>query len=52
MCPPPNLDEIGPRLGERFPDIRLRDQNGLELDLHQERDGHKALVVFIRSASW
>ena len=43
---------IGPRLGERFPDVRLPDQDGTEVDLHAARDGRRALVLFYRSASW
>ncbi|HEX2710682.1 MAG TPA: hypothetical protein VHM88_00455 [Candidatus Acidoferrales bacterium] len=42
----------GPRIGERFPDVRLPDQTGAIVDLHEARDGHTALVVFYRSARW
>ena len=43
---------IGPRIGERFPDIVLSDQYGRIVDLHAERRDRKAIVVFYRSASW
>lgn len=43
---------IGPRVGERFPDVRLPDQSGREVDLHAARGGRRAVVVFFRSAKW
>jgi peroxiredoxin len=43
---------IGPQIGERFPDMRLPDQHGNVIDLHAARAGHRAFVVFYRSASW
>lgn len=43
---------IGPREGERFPDVRLPDQTGAVVDLHLARGGRPALVVFHRSAAW
>jgi hypothetical protein len=42
----------GPAVGARFPDIILPDQHGQRIDLHQARNGRRALVVFYRSASW
>ena len=50
----PVLDflKIGPSLGGRFPDIRLPDQTGRLVDLHIDRAGQPALVVFYRSARW
>jgi peroxiredoxin len=52
--PFPEIDfsTIGPQMGERFPDVRLPNQHGKEVDLHAARDGGAALVVFYRSASW
>jgi hypothetical protein len=50
--PPRDFDRIGPRLGERFPEVRLPDQAGRSVDLHRARDGRRALVVFHRSADW
>jgi len=43
---------IGPRVGERFPDVRLPDQGGDIVDLHARRAGRRALFVIYRSASW
>jgi peroxiredoxin len=43
---------MGPRVGERFPDVVLPDQHGQLVDLHKTRAGGKGLVVFYRSASW
>lgn len=43
---------IGPKLGERFPDVTLPDQHGQLVDLHAARGRGKALVVFNRSAKW
>ncbi|MPZ88722.1 MAG: hypothetical protein GEU81_11745 [Nitriliruptorales bacterium] len=43
---------IGPQVGERFPDVRLPDQHGRAVDLHQARAGRAALVVLYRSAEW
>jgi peroxiredoxin len=43
---------IGPAVGERFPDVVLPDQHGQRIDLHQARNGRRALVVFYRSAGW
>jgi peroxiredoxin len=50
--PPRDFTLIGPRIGERFPDVRLPDQWGQPVDLHQARGGKRALVVFHRSAEW
>lgn len=47
-----DFDTIGPRVGERFPDVRLPDQHGVVVDLHAARRGKPALVVFYRSARW
>ena len=43
---------IGPKLGERFPDVVLPDQHGLVVDLHKVRGDRRALIVFERSALW
>ena len=47
-----DFERVGPRVGERFPDVRLPDQHGQEIDLHAARRGRRALVVVYRSASW
>lgn len=45
-----NFDDIGPRVGTRFPDLVLPDQNGELVDI-SDRDGG-AIVLFYRSADW
>ena len=50
--PPRDFRLIGPREGQRFPDVRLPDQDGTVVDLHAARAGRPALVVFYRSAEW
>ena len=47
-----NYAGIGPAIGTRFPDVRLPDQGGRQIDLHQARAGRPAIVVFYRSARW
>jgi hypothetical protein len=50
--PPRDFRTIGPKEGQRFPDVRLLDQTGARVDLHTHRAGRPALVVFYRSADW
>ncbi len=50
--PPRDFNTIGPKEGQRFPDVRLPDQSGGVVDLHEQRAGRRALVVFYRSADW
>ena len=50
--PPRDFATIGPKEGQRFPDVRLPDQTGTLVDLHARRAGRRALVVFYRSAEW
>lgn len=47
-----DFEEIGPAVGTRFPDVRLPNQRGDLVDVHRDRGGRRALVVFIRSADW
>jgi hypothetical protein len=42
----------GPAIGERLPDFVLPNQRGEQVDFHADRSGHKAAVVFQRSAVW
>jgi hypothetical protein len=49
---PVDFDEIGPPIGQRFPDVVLPDQTGRAVDLHTDRAGRPALVVVHRSADW
>ena len=42
----------GPEVGTPLPGFRLRSAAGPGIDLHEDRDGSKAAVVFFRSAVW
>ncbi len=42
----------GPDVGEVLPDVVAVDQNGRTVDLHQDRAGAPAVLVFYRSAVW
>jgi hypothetical protein len=42
----------GPDVGQRLPDIVAIDQTGRLVDVHEDRDGQPAVVVFYRSAVW
>lgn len=42
----------GPAVGERLPDIVAPDQHGDLVDVHTDRAGRPAVVVFYRSAVW
>ena len=52
--PIPEIDtaNLGPIVGERFPDVVLPDQNGNMIDFHKHRSGRKAMLVVHRSADW
>jgi hypothetical protein len=42
----------GPEIGTRLPDIRCQAADGNIVDLHVDRAGKPAVVVFYRSAVW
>lgn len=42
----------GPALGARLPTITAIDQHGRQIDMHTDRAGQPAVVVFYRSAVW
>lgn len=46
------MRDRGPRIGERFPDVRLPDQTGAVVDLHARRGSRPAVIVFHRSVVW
>jgi peroxiredoxin len=46
------LRHFGPPVGSPFPRVRLPDQHGRLIDLHDDRAGRPALAVFYRSAVW
>ena len=47
-----DFTEIGPKVGEHFPDVVLPDQHGDVVDLHQVRGTRRALITFQRSVGW
>jgi peroxiredoxin len=47
-----SYSDIGPRVGEAFPDIVLPNQHGIATALHEVRAGRPAIIVFYRSARW
>ena len=47
-----DFETIGPALGACFPGVRLPDQTGAIVDLHERRGQGRALIVFHRSAKW
>jgi hypothetical protein len=47
-----DFERIGPRVGTRFPDVRLPDQSGHVVDVHAAHLGRRALIVVYRSARW
>jgi len=50
--PATDFSAIGPKVGERFPDVVLPDQHGNPVDLHEVRGQRRALIIFHRSARW
>jgi peroxiredoxin len=47
-----DYNQIGPAVGELFPDFELPDADERLVRLHRWRNGRRALVVFYRSAGW
>ena len=50
--PPAEGFFTGPEIGVPLPGFTLRSASGQKVDLHADRDGSKAAVVFYRSAVW
>ncbi len=42
----------GIAVGEEFPDIKLNDQNGKEVSVHELLKSNNVALVFYRSADW
>jgi hypothetical protein len=42
----------GPEIGQPLPGFQLRSASGRTIDLHADRGGSRACVVFFRSAVW
>jgi peroxiredoxin len=47
-----DYSQIGPALGDPFPDFELPDSEGRPVSFHSWRNGRRAIVVFYRSAVW
>ena len=47
-----DISKLGPQVGERVPDFRLRDQTGTERTLRSIIGRRGAMLVFVRSADW
>jgi len=44
--------KLGPQVGDRVPDFKLKDQAGSEWTLKSIMGLKGAMIVFIRSADW
>ena len=42
----------GPEVGAKLPEVVAVDQHGRTIDLHADRAGRPAVLVFYRSAVW
>ncbi len=42
----------GPEIGSKLPEVVAVDQHGRTIDLHADRAGRPAVLVFYRSAVW
>ena len=42
----------GPEIGGRLPDVAALSTAGHRIDIQADREGHPAVLVFIRSAVW
>ena len=47
-----DLSKLGPQVGERVPDFRLKDQSGKEWTRQSIMGPKGAMLVFFRSADW
>ena len=47
-----DVSKLGPQVGERVPDFRLKDQNGKEWTRQSIVGPKGAMLVFVRSADW
>ena len=47
-----DVSKLGPQVGERVPDFKLRDQTGKMQTLESIMGPKGAMLVFIRSADW
>ena len=47
-----DVSKLGPQVGERVPDFKLRDQTGKEQTLQSIMGRRGGMLVFVRSADW
>lgn len=47
-----DVSKLGPQVGERVPDFRLKDQSGAVRTLQSVMGPKGAMLVFVRSADW
>lgn len=47
-----DVSKLGPQVGDRVPDFKLRDQTGREQTLQSIVGRRGAMLVFVRSADW
>jgi len=52
QAPVPDLQKIGPQVGEVVPDFELIDQDGARRTLKSLLGPNGAMLVFFRSADW
>jgi cytochrome oxidase Cu insertion factor (SCO1/SenC/PrrC family) len=50
--PLPDLQKLGPQVGDRVPDFTLTDQHGQSRSLASLVGRNGAMLVFYRSADW
>ena len=48
----PDLQKVGPQVGERVPDFSLLDQSGTSRTLQSVAGKNGLMLVFFRSADW
>jgi hypothetical protein len=48
----PDVEKIGPQVGERVPDFSLVDQSGTTRTLQSVAGKNGVMLVFFRSADW
>ena len=49
---PIDVSKLGPQVGDRVPDFKLKDQNGETWTLQSVMGPQGAMLVFYRSADW
>lgn len=48
----PDIQKLGPQVGERVPDFTLTDQHGVQRSLSSLLGDKGLMLVFYRSADW